>query len=297
MRSSHISTLETSSPSTPTSPVQAITHTAIPTPAPNLQILHDVLSAENYITHCTIASPYRNNASGKPLPLPLIFQSILHPTKYRHSLAGKPQPPSWFRCHMHTWTAVLTFRFPPQAWAIYSHLRSAQLLDPLSGPFMSWAALTYQPLPSCTAVMLASSLLVDAPTRPKKVWLGWYYAALDLAVHVVVIVQLELTLKWNRVSGLDVLWGSVGQLIPFVIGVGGLGLVVVRWGARMVVKKRNKVGGWDGGLEGEKKGGGRGRENEGGLEAFGLDGEVRQGYERWKKSLGDHGSFVTTAES
>jgi hypothetical protein len=44
--------------------------------------------------------------------------------------------------------------------------------------------------------------------------------------HVIVILQLKLTLYWNRVSELSELWTSVGQLIPFIIGVCGLGLVI-----------------------------------------------------------------------
>lgn len=119
---------------------------------------------------------------------------------------------------------------------------------------------------------------------PKKVWLGWYYCALDLAIHVIVIIQLELTLRWNKVSGLSDLWSSVGQLIPFVIGVSGLGLVLSRYVIRIWVKKRKGLGktsGWE-------KGGGLGTEGSSGgekSESFGLDRDVIEGFERWKEAF------------
>ncbi|KAF1938952.1 hypothetical protein EJ02DRAFT_457455 [Clathrospora elynae] len=78
-------------------------------------------------------------------------------------------------------------------------------------------------------VSLASSVLLAAPSMPKKVWLGWYYAILDLLIHIIAILQLELILRWNTISGLSGLRTSVGQLIPFIVNVEGLGVVVGRW--------------------------------------------------------------------
>lgn len=85
-------------------------------------------------------------------------------------------------------------------------------------------------------------------------------------------------------SGLSGLWTSIGQLIPFIIGVGGLGLVITRWVVWMWVKRviaRSEKSGWEVDMEEDEK------LNEDaeeyvvdGLERAGL----RQGYERWKKA-------------
>lgn len=249
-------------------------------------ILGEVYESELYIQHCISASPYQMSADGKPLAFPIIIKSILFPSKYR-STNTVNNPPSWFRCHLHTWKLFLTCRFPPQAFVVYSHLRQTRLLDPLNGPFQLYAAVTYKPanggeLPKWSSVSLASSLMLAAPETPKKVWLGWYYAVLDLAIHIIVILQLELTLRWNRVSGLSGLWTSVGQLIPFIIGVGGLTLVGSRWGVRVWVKWKKNAGmssGWekDGLLDGQQV---SEKQCE---ETFGLEEPVTKGFARWRE--------------
>jgi hypothetical protein len=97
---------------------------------------------------------------------------------------------------------------------------------------------------------------------------------IDLVVHILVMLQLELTLEWNHVDGLSDLWTSVGQLIPFIIGVSGLTLVLGRWvGRRWDKKNRGKgLGMKEAILEVEAE--------EGNL--FGLGEEVRVSYEKWK---------------
>ncbi|XPS73226.1 hypothetical protein M3J09_005376 [Ascochyta lentis] len=95
-------------------------------------ILREVYESELYIKHCMSASPYQVSEDGKPLPLLVVIRSIFSPSKYRIS-DGINNPPSWSRCHLHTWTLFLTLCFPPQAFIVYSHLRQSQLLDPLNG--------------------------------------------------------------------------------------------------------------------------------------------------------------------
>jgi hypothetical protein len=253
---------------------------------PEPAILQEVYESELYIQHCVSASPYQMSADGKPLALPIIIKSILFPSRYR-STNTTNNPPSWFRCHLLTWRLFFACRFPPQAFVVYSHLRQTRLLDPLNGPFQLYAAVKYKSarggeLPKWSSVSLASSLMVTAPETPKKAWLGWYYTILDLAIHIIVILQLELTLRWNHVSGLSDLWTSVGQLIPFIIGVGGLTLVGSRWGVRIWVKWKSNAGmssGW------EKSGllDNTGVEDGQGEETFGLEESVREGYVRWRE--------------
>ena len=56
-----------------------------------------------------------------------------------------------------------------------------------------------------------------------------YHAASEFAVVVFMVLQVELTIKWNHVEGLDA-FDSLGQLIAFCLGVGGLFTVI--WGKR-----------------------------------------------------------------
>jgi len=290
-RSSRITVQEVPSSTTPTSLSSSRTNASIAQPLPDLPIIQEVYESELYIKHCVAASPYQMNAADKPLTFPVIARSILFPKKYRNATAEKPVPPSWFHCQLYSYIAFLRCHFPPQAFVIYSHLRQAHLLDPLNGPFQTYAAIMYPSatstpdvIPPWTSVSLASSLLLTNPATPKKIWLGWYYTILDLLIHVVVILQLELTLHWNHVSGLSGLWRSVGQLIPFIIGVGGLGLVITRWVVRMWVKRviaRGEKSGWEVDVEESDQG-------DGNDEGYVLDGleraGVRNGYERWKKA-------------
>ncbi|RAR13569.1 beta-ketoacyl synthase [Stemphylium lycopersici] len=286
-RSSLITTQEISPPPTRSNSPTSF-HEESETAAPNSTstILHEVHEAEIYIQHCITASPYQLGTDGKPLTFSVIARSILYPKKYRTAEQGKPPPPSWLHCQFYSWAAFLTCRFPPQSFVIYSHLRQSFLLDPLNGPFQTYASITYtapavagekRSLPTWPAVSIASSLLLTPSLVPKKVWLGWYYACFDLFIHVIAILQLELTLRWNHVRGLSALWTSVGQLIPFIIGVGGLGLVVSRFCVKTWVKRVVRKGGkrgWN--VEDGKED----RSAEGGMWKSGVDGA----YERWKKA-------------
>jgi hypothetical protein len=243
-------------------------------------ILQQVHEAEIYIQHCIASTPYPHSSAGAPLPLTTIIRSILFPKRYRSTPTSKSTPPSWLQCQIQICTSIITLRASPQALAIYSHLRQTRLLDPFNGPFQIHAALTYSDkLPPWPCVLLASSILSTAPSTPKKLWLGWYYALLDVVVHVIVILQLELTLHWNNVSGLSGLWTSLGQLLPFIIGVGGLGLVIGRWVVRIWEKRR--------------KGGLRTREDDANVrdgqedgETFGLGKGVMEAYGKWKDEHG-----------
>ena len=75
-------------------------------------------------------------------------------------------------------------------------------------------------------------------------------------------------------GGLSALWTSVGQLIPFIIGISGLTLVLGRWvGRRWEKTYRGK------GLR-KKEAVLKVEEEEGNL--FELSDEIRVSYEKWK---------------
>lgn len=54
---------------------------------------------------------------------------------------------------------------------------------------------------------------------------------------MIFIAQVELTIAWNRMGGLQTL-NTVGQLVPFILGVGGL--VKVVWGKWCLLRKSVK---------------------------------------------------------
>lgn len=69
-------------------------------------------------------------------------------------------------------------------------------------------------------------------TITPKVWT--FMAIENLLIIVALIVQVELTISWNHISGLQNL-NTLGQLIPFILGVGGL--LKVLWEKRCMVWK------------------------------------------------------------
>lgn len=71
--------------------------------------------------------------------------------------------------------------------------------------------------------------------RSARIW-AWM-AVQSFIVIVILIVQVELTIVWNNISGLKSL-RSLGQLIPFILGVGGL--VQVLWRKWRLVQKSVK---------------------------------------------------------
>lgn len=63
----------------------------------------------------------------------------------------------------------------------------------------------------------------------------WAWEAIQsLIVFVFLVIQVELTIVWNHVDGLKTL-SSLGQLIPFILGVGGLLKVI--WAKWCLVRK------------------------------------------------------------
>lgn len=65
-----------------------------------------------------------------------------------------------------------------------------------------------------------------------KVWT--FMAIENLLIIIALIVQVELTITWNHIRGLQNL-NTLGQLIPFILGVGGL--LKVLWGKGCMVWK------------------------------------------------------------
>ena len=82
-------------------------------------------------------------------------------------------------------------------------------------------------LPEWQVLGIASDVhLSQSPlTIPARAWKGM--AAYTLILIMSLILQVELTIAWNNISGLQSV-STVGQLIPFILGSGGL--IKVIWG-------------------------------------------------------------------
>ena len=88
--------------------------------------------------------------------------------------------------------------------------------------------------PDWRHVAIASDVLltqIPAVTNQRT----WILGALwQLKLIIFLILQVELTIVWNHISGLQS-FSSLGQLIPFILGVGGL--LKVLWGKWTLVRK------------------------------------------------------------
>ena len=88
-------------------------------------------------------------------------------------------------------------------------------------------------LPKWQMMAIASDVqLLQAPM--KITTFMWAFPAVEkLFVIMALITQVELTIAWNHVSGLSSLT-TLGQLIPFILGVGGL--LKVLWGKWRLIR-------------------------------------------------------------
>ncbi|KAL9112368.1 MAG: hypothetical protein Q9187_007776 [Circinaria calcarea] len=89
-------------------------------------------------------------------------------------------------------------------------------------------------LPDWRAVAIASDIqLSQMPlTISTRVWV--YMAVQSFLIIAILIVQIELTTIWNSIDGIQNL-NTVGELVPFILGVGGL--VKVVWGKWCELRK------------------------------------------------------------
>lgn len=85
---------------------------------------------------------------------------------------------------------------------------------------------THSP-PPWRLLSLASDIRLSQIPRTISAHIWTFMAAETLLTIVIMIVQIELTISWNHIQGLQRL-NTLGQLIPFILGVGGL--VQVLWG-------------------------------------------------------------------
>ncbi|KAF2181100.1 hypothetical protein K469DRAFT_265222 [Zopfia rhizophila CBS 207.26] len=192
------------------------------------------LSSSDNRTSSTTSSTYMPSnstlPSTHPPPTP---KTPISPTAETGSEPA--QPPTYTTCVITILQSIFTLNFPHRAAILLIHLIRSRSLDPINGVYQLYAALTSSPsspsqstIPSPAGIALASSLLLSRlPDLTQRV--KYMQTFIDITIHIFMILQLEFTIVWNGVRGLGGL-ENVGQLIPFIIGVGGLGLVLGRWG-------------------------------------------------------------------
>lgn len=107
-----------------------------------------------------------------------------------------------------------------------------------SYPTLSWRDI---------AILSRIKLILNPPAPPsmtRRLWQAWTL----FGACAVLVIATELTLQWNYVTGINNI-NSVGQLVPFSVGVGAL--IRVCWSA--VVDRKEREGRWNGECTVEEK--------------------------------------------
>ena len=80
--------------------------------------------------------------------------------------------------------------------------------------------------PDWRVLLIASDIkLSEQPLIPARTWA--LFAAWNFFYVAALILQVELTISWNHIAGLQDL-ATVGQSVPLIVGVGGLLLVLLK---------------------------------------------------------------------
>lgn len=152
-----------------------------------------------------------------------------------------PQTPPYLDCLRRTVTAAWT-GCPPLCLRIclaihitalqqHSTLRWPRVVEQMARLNAKSQPPDWHTLTIASDISLSQMPLVITP----RIWT--IMAAETLAMIVFLVVQVELTVAWNSISGLSSL-STLGQLIPFILGVGGLLKVV--WQKWKLVRKGSK---------------------------------------------------------
>ena len=135
--------------------------------------------------------------------------------------------------------------FTWSTWGIISlHLRwrlHLHLVGLAQGPLLIWPRILHRAYqfaektkpPDWRDVAIASDVQLQQIPLKKGTGLWVFSAVHHLLLIIILIVQVELTIVWNHIHGLNSLT-SLGQLIAFILGVGGL--LKVLWGKWRLVK-------------------------------------------------------------
>lgn len=177
--------------------------------------------------------------------------------------------PSIARCLFLTAKAVLCGRLPVGAIAIVIlHIVALEKDPAWRFPRFIYHMLRAMPAhgpPDWQSLTLASDIQLSQIPFTVARWKWILDAGKTLTTIILFIGQVELTIAWNRMADLQTL-ATVGQLIPFILGVGGL--VKVLWAKWCLLKNGTK--------------------EEPHIDEF-LEGkEAIKAYQKWKKAYEQH---------
>lgn len=153
---------------------------------------------------------------------------------YHQSETGPKYSKCLWTCFTMQWTSRPT---ASQRWMISAHMqglgqhnfwRVPRVYHRISQLSATSKVPAWQMLGVASDVQLSQIQL----TKSARVWAGM--ATYKLILIVALIVQVELTIAWNNITGLQSIT-TVGQLIPFIIGVGGL--MKVLWGKWYLIRR------------------------------------------------------------
>ncbi|KAI9873282.1 MAG: hypothetical protein M1830_000584 [Pleopsidium flavum] len=138
---------------------------------------------------------------------------------------------SLYTCLSATFDATRRSQLNGPAIAILlSHIYALQLQPLLRYPWLLHRGLT-DPLHSCqnwrTLATISNIRITRLPDKTRK----WYWIPSAIQTGVIsigLVLSIELTIGWNHISGVNQI-GTVGQLIPFTLGIGGLVKVLWSW--------------------------------------------------------------------
>lgn len=184
----------------------------------DLPSLEDLMQAEDYLKSI-IEIDVRNHSRWcyeiKWIPLKFFLPSIHSPKTLYKRLS------SLYACR--------PFRLPILL-LLFRHIKSLCRFPLYSYGFMLEAALHsphHHQLSSttlATALALHKAQLPSHRPRPHTI----VHAAAAMIMCVFLILSVELSIRWNKITGMGNA-GAVGQLIPAIIGIGGLLRVVWVW--------------------------------------------------------------------
>lgn len=144
-------------------------------------------------------------------------------------------------CRQCCWTTIRSYftNEPPfhLRWRMAIHMTASGQHPPWRWPRLVQRMYTIGEMsepPDWRHVSIASDILLTQIPLVIKTRTWMLMAAYQFAFIALLIVQVELTIAWNHVSGLNSL-STLGQLISFILGVGGL--IKVLWAKWSLVSR------------------------------------------------------------
>ncbi len=197
----------------------------------NLPSLEDLIMADRYL-QSIINIDVRNHSRWcyeiKWIPLKIFIPSIHSPSTLYRRIASiydsRPIRPS-----------ILL--------PLFRHIKSLCRFPLYSYAFMLEAALHSPYHKQVSQSTLISALALHKAQLPinRPTPNVFFHAIASLSMCIVLILSIELSMHWNHITGMSDI-GAVGQLIPAIIGLGGLLRVVWIWWSEGDIGRREDNG-------------------------------------------------------